>query len=129
MDKVSGFVNWGNNLCEKEHRNEILDELLRQDAITEDKYKQLNIMLAESLDDEMDLEPSESEEEEFKKMIEATANDVFESDKKYLMELLTELKEEVTEVFIGDVLQLEKLIDAFHIDDYLEGNTYPPDDG
>ena len=39
-----------------EHRNEIvsiLDELLRQDAITRDEYKQLNPMLAESLDEEM----------------------------------------------------------------------------
>ena len=73
-----------------EHRNEIfsiLDELLRQDAITRGEYKQLNTMLAESLDEE---------EDELKKVIHATTHNVTESDKKELMELLTELKEEVT---------------------------------
>ena len=48
-------------------------------------------------------------------MIQATANNVIESDKKELMELLAEFKEEVTEDFIDDVLQLEKIIDAFLI--------------
>ena len=42
------------------------------------------------------------------------------------MELLTEFKEEVTEDFIDDVLQLEKLIDAFFTDDYLEGKPLLP---
>ena len=43
-----------------EHRNEIVsivDELLHQDAITRDEYNHLNTMLAESLDEEMDLGP------------------------------------------------------------------------
>ena len=75
-------------------------------------------MLAESLDEEMDLEPPDSvEEEEFKNMIQATTNGVIESDKKELMELLTEPKEEVTEDFIDNVLQLEKRINDFLIDD------------
>ena len=39
------------------------------------------------------------------------------------MELLTEFKEEVIDDFIDDVLRLEKIIDAFLIDDYLEGST------
>ena len=42
-----------------EHRNEIfsiLNELLRQDAITRDECKQLNTMLAESLDEKMVLD-------------------------------------------------------------------------
>ena len=42
------------------------------------------------------------------------------------MELLTEFKEEVTEDFIDDVLQLEKIIDALLIDDYLEGKPTVP---
>ena len=54
-------------------------------------------------------------------MIQATNNDVIESDKKELMEPFSELKEEVTEDFITDVLPLEKLIEAFRIDDYLGG--------
>ena len=55
-----------------EHRNEIislLDELLRQDAITRDEYKQLNTMLAESLDEEMVLRLPPGEEDELKKVI------------------------------------------------------------
>ena len=40
------------------------------------------------------------------------------------MEPLAKLKEEVTEDYIDDILQLEKLIDAFLTDDYLEGNHY-----
>ena len=42
------------------------------------------------------------------------------------MELLAELKEEVTEDFIDDVLQLEELIDAFLTNDYLEGKPFLP---
>ena len=42
------------------------------------------------------------------------------------MELLVVLKDEVTEDFIDDVLQLEKLIDAFLTDDYLEGKPLLP---
>ena len=84
-------------------------------------------MLTESLDEEMGIEPdSEEEEDELKKMIQATTNDVIESDEKELMELLTNLKEEVTEDFIDDVLQLEKIIGAFLINDYLEGKLIVP---
>ena len=67
----------------QEHRN---DELLRQDTITRDEYKQLNTMLAESLDEEMDLGPP-PEEDELKKIIHATTHNVIESDNKELMEL------------------------------------------
>ena len=80
-----------------QHRN---GELLRQDAITRDEYKQLNTVLAESLDEEMDLGPPPEEEDELKKVIHATTHNVIESDKKELMELLAELKEEITEDFI-----------------------------
>ena len=53
-----------------EHRNEIvfiLDELLRQDGITQDEYTKLNNILAESLDEdaeEMNLEPENNAENE-----------------------------------------------------------------
>ena len=49
-----------------------------------------------------------------------------EFDKKEFMELLAELKKEVTEDFIDDVFQLEKLIDAFLTDDYIEGKSLLP---
>ena len=97
-------------------RETLTSELLRQEVITRDGYKQMNTALDEPLDEEMDLEPADREEE-FKKMIQSTTNDVIKSD---------QLKEEVTEYFIGDVLQLEKLVDAFLIDDYLEGKPIFP---
>ena len=68
-------------------------------------------MLVEFLNEEMELGPPPEEGDELKKVIPATTHNVIESDKKKeLMGLLA-----VTEGFIGDVLQLEKLIDAFLI--------------
>ena len=84
---------------------------MSQDAITREEY-----MLAEPPDEEMDLGPPTEEEDELKKVIHATTHNVIESDKKELMELLAEFKEEITEDFIDDVFQLEKLIDAFLTD-------------
>ena len=52
------------------HRNELvflLDELLQQDGINRNEYKQLNTMLAESIDEEMDIERDSEEEDELKK--------------------------------------------------------------
>ena len=65
------------------------------------------------------------EEDELKRVIHAITHNVTESDKKELMELLAELIQ-VTEDIIDDVLQLEKLIDAFLTDDYLEGKPLLP---
>ena len=53
------------NLCQKRNRN--IGTMLCQDAITRDEYKQLNTMLAESLDEEMDLGPPPEEEDGLKK--------------------------------------------------------------
>ena len=73
--------------------------MLCQDTITRDEYKQLNTMLAESLNEEMDLDPPPEEEDELKKVIHATTHNVIESDKKELMELLAELKEELPKFY------------------------------
>ena len=63
-------------------RDELLDELLCQDAITRDEYKQLNTMFAESLDEEMVLGLPPGEEYELKKVIHATSHNVIESDNR-----------------------------------------------
>ena len=83
-------------------------------------------MLAEFLDEEIDLGPPPDEDDELKKVIHATTHNVIGSEIKELMELLAELKEEVTEDFIDDVFQVEKLIDVFLTDDYLEGKPLLP---
>ena len=102
----------------------ILNELLRQGAITRDEYKQLNIMLAESIDEEMDLELDS--EDEFKKMIQPTTKNVMDFDQKELMEIVTVLKEEVTEDYTDAVFQLEKLFKEFFINEYLDGKLILP---
>ena len=99
----------------------LVDELFQQDSITRNEYKQRNTMLPESLDEEINLASPDSEEGEEDEFNQSTTNDVIESDKKELMGHLTELKEEVPEDIIDGVLQLEKRIDAFLINAYLEG--------
>ena len=83
-------------------------------------------MLAESLNEKMVLGSPPEDDEELKKVIHATTHNVIECDKKELMELLEELKEEVTEDFIDNVLQLEKLSDVILTYDYLEGKPLLP---
>ena len=96
-----------------EHRNElvfILDELLRQKAISQGTYTQVNNLLAESLSDngseaeEMDVDDDtaineESEEDVLKNLIQPTTDEVIHHDKKQLVELLKEIKEEAGEEY------------------------------
>ena len=122
-----------------ENRNElvfILDELLRQEAISQETYTQVNNLLAGSLGDdgseEMDVDADdtsgneESEEDVVTNLVQSTTADIILHDKKELVELLKEMKEEVGEEYIDTVLQLEELISAFFTDAYLEGNLILP---
>ena len=128
-------------LKKHENRNElvfILDELLRQEAISQEAYTQVNNLLAESLGDdgseEMDVDDDaaaaaaneESEEDVVKNLIQSTTDGIIQHDKKELVELLKEIKEEAGEEFIDTVLKLEERIDAFFTDEFLEGNEILP---
>ena len=73
----------------------LLDELLRQEGIYRDQCKQLNTMLAESLDDDEEEEIAvDAEDKEVKKVIQSTFHDIIHYDEEELMELLAELKDE-----------------------------------
>ena len=84
----------------------------------------------ESRDDDFDEDVEEKEdveaEDEFTKMIQSSLGYIIQHDKKELMELLTELIDEAAEDYIGILLELEELIDAFLIDEFLEGNPIFP---
>ena len=79
---VDGLAHRFNQLFKKftrqgkhEHRNKLiflLDELLRQDGINQDKYAQFNNMLADSLDDEEEIESIKDEAAESTMMEEET---------------------------------------------------------
>ena len=118
-----------------EHRNEIvfiLDELLRQEAISRETYTQVNNILAESLDEDdgdtkdLDVDTGDEEEDEVKKIINSTVDYIVVHDKKELMELLTELKEEATEDYIDTLLKLEVLVTTFLTDEFLEEKPILP---
>ena len=90
------------------HRNELvflLDELLRQEGIDRDQYKQLNTVLVESLDEEdSDVKEeeemavdAEDEDDEVKKVIQTTFPGIIQHDE----ELLAELKDETDDEYIG----------------------------
>ena len=68
----------------------------------------------------------ESEEDVVKNLIQSTTADIILHDKKELVELLKEFKEEAGEEYIDTVLQLEELINTFFTDEFLEGNLILP---
>ena len=70
----------------------------------------------ESSDDDLG-----EEEDGFIKKIQSTLDYIIRNDRKELIELLTELKEEATENYIDILLELGKHIDAFLTDEHLEG--------
>ena len=99
------------------HRNEVeflLGELLRQEGIDRDQYKQLNNTLAESFDGEdgdvkedaeMDVD-AEDEDDIVKKVFQTAFHDIIQHDEGELRELLADLKNEADDDCIGTLLKL-----------------------
>ena len=116
-------------------RNELvflLDELLRQDAISRETYTQLNYMLAQSLDGNKD-ENDDDEEglvlsggETREKMIQSTVNYLVAHDKEELMTLLDDFKDEAGEEYVGTLTKLDELVNSFLVDEFLEGEPLLP---
>ena len=133
----------------------LLDELLRQEAIDRDEYNTLNGLLAESLkkdhkDTIMEVEydipnkgenitdgeevdaavvmkaDSDEEVNELKNVINLTLESTISHDKKDLVELLTEIKDEAEEEYLDLVLELEGLVDIFLQDEFLENEPVLP---
>ena len=122
-----------------EHRNEVvflLYELLRQEGIDRGQYKQLNTMLAESLDEddddakeeeEMDVDAADKDDE-VKKVIQSTFHDIIQHDEEELMELLAELKDETdNDDNIGTLLKVEELINVFITNEFSVRKPYSLD--
>ena len=118
-----------------ENRNElvsILDELLRQEAISHEVYNQVNNFLAESLgEDDEDLEEmvegSENENENIlSNLIQNTTDLIIKDDKDELVDLLKAIKGEAGQEFINTIIKLEELIDAFFTDEFLDGAPILP---
>ena len=118
-----------------QHRNELvflLDELLRQDAISRETYTQLNYMLAQSLDGNKD-ENDDDEEglvlsggETREKMIQSTVNYLVAHDKEELMTLLDDFKDEAGEEYVGTLTKLDELVNSFLVDEFLKGEPLLP---
>ena len=118
-----------------EHRNEVvflLDELLRQDAINRDEYAQLNNMLAESLDEEDEIESTKDESEsttmeedegKLKKLIRSTVEYLIQHDKKELVEFIKEFQRDVGEDLLDTVLELEELVDVYLLYEFIDSES------
>ena len=89
-------------------------ELLRHEGIDRDQYKQLNTMLAESLDgedgdvkeDEEMAVDAENEDDTVRKVIQTAFHDIIQHDEGELRELLAELKNEADDDYIGTLLKV-----------------------
>ena len=123
-----GFVRKGNH----ENRNELeleLDELLRQGAIDPTEYTQLNTRLTEEEDLTIDKEEKEEgeeeeeeEDEEEENMTNATIQYLILHDKEELQDLMEEIDGE----FMDIVLDIEKLLEEFFVEEFVDGETIKP---
>ena len=118
----------------RENRNELvflLEELLRQEAISQETYTQLNDKLAleESInekypDDEEDSSKKETHDDEvsreakIEKLIQSTVEYLIQPDKKELLELIDELRKEVDDLDV--VQELEELIQVYLLDEFID---------
>ena len=102
-----------------EHTNElvfILDEMLRQGAITPTEYAQLNTSLTEAADlrtDEAEKEEDSDDDDEEQSLMKSAVDDIIQHEKEELLHLMEELKDDIDEEFMDIVLDIEKLLEIF----------------
>ena len=120
-----GFVRKGKH----ENRNELeflLDDLLCQGAIDPTEYTQLNTRLTEEEDlmtDKEEKEEEEEEDEEEENMTNATIQYLMLHDKEELQNLMEEIKDEIDGEFMDIVLEIEKLLEEFFVEEFVDGET------
>ena len=114
-----------------EHRNELvflLDEMLRQGAITPTEYTQLNTSLTEAADLKTDeaekVEDSDDDEEQ--NLMKPAVDYIIRHDKEELLQLIEELKDDIDEELMDIVLDIEKLLDIFFKEEFLNGEPIRP---
>ena len=106
----------------------LLDEMLRRGAIDPIEYTQLNTRLTEIEDLATDKEEKEGgeEDEEEDNMTNATIQYLILHDKEELEDLMEEIKEEIDEEFMDIVVNIEKLLAEFFIEEFVDGETIRP---
>ena len=100
------------------HTNELmflLDEMLRQGAITPTEYTQLNTGLTEAANlktDEAEKE-EDSDDDKEQNLTKSAVDYIIQRDKEDLLQLIEELKDHIDEDFMDIVLDIEKLLEIF----------------
>ena len=108
-----------------EHTNELmflLDEMLRQGAITPIEYTQLNTSLTEAADEAEKEEDSDEEQN----LMKPTVDYITQRDKEELLQLMEELKDDIDEELMDIVLDIEKLLEIFVEEEFLDGEPIRP---
>ena len=120
-----GFVRKGKN----ENRNELeflVDELLCQGALDPTEYTQLNTRLTEEEDLTTDKEEKEEEDEEEENMTNATIQYLILHDIEELQDFMEEIKDEIDAEFMDIVLGIEKLLEEFFVEEFVDVETIKP---
>ena len=121
-----GFVRKGKH----ENRNELeflLDELLRQGALDPTEYTQSTTRLTEAEDLTIDTEEKEEEEdEEEENMTNATIQYLILHNKEELQDLMEGIKDEIDAEFMDIVLDIEKLLEDFFVEEFVDGESIKP---
>ena len=114
-----------------EHTNELvflLDEMLRQGAITPTEYTQLNTSLTEAADlrtDEAEKE-EDSDDDKEQNLMKSAVDYIIQHDKEELLQLIEELKDDIDKEFMDIVLDIEKLLEIFFEEEFLDGELIRP---
>ena len=132
-DTIEGIQNRFNDLYvefvrkgKHENRNELqflLDEMLSQGAIDPAEYTQLNTRLTKVDDHIIDKEEKEEEEEaeDDENITNATIQYMIQHDREELQDLIEEIKDDIDEEFIDIVLDIEKLLEEFLVNEFFDG--------
>ena len=113
-----------------EHKNELVplpDEMLHPGAITPTEYAQLNTSLTEAADLRTDeAEKEEDSDDEEQNLMKSTVDYIIQHDKEKLLQLMEELKYDIDEEFMDIVLGIEKLLEIFFEEAFLDGESIRP---
>ena len=114
-----------------EHTNELgllLGEMLRPGALTPTEYAQLNTSLTVAADlrtDEAEKE-EDSDDDEEQNLMKSAVDYIIQHDKEELLQLMVELKDDIDEEFMDIVLGIEKLLEIFFEETFLDGESIRP---
>ena len=100
--------------------------MLRQGAITPTEYAQLNTSLTESADLKTDEAEKEEDSADEEQDLTKSTIDYIIHDKEELLQLMEELKDDIDKEFMDIVLNIEKLLEIFFEEEFLDGEPIRP---